>query len=134
MFGKKPSRYLRVNRQRYETRFVTRSRYICFARTFTSHVGSGPAPARLAHIVLELRERLKTIGSMKCETLDLPLTQEQIGEALGVTPVHANRVIAQLRKDGVVDIARGKVSIIDETALANLADFDKRYLHQSPST
>ena len=48
----------------------------------------------------------------------MPLTQEQIGEALGVTPVHANRIIKQLRDDKIVDISRGRVAVLDEAKLA----------------
>ena len=63
----------------------------------------------------------------------MPLTQEQISEALGITPVHANRIIRQLRDDKIVDISRGRVAVLDEAKLAELAQFDDRYLHQSPS-
>ena len=63
----------------------------------------------------------------------MPLTQEQISEALGITPVHANRIIRQLRDDGIVDINRGRVAVLDEAKLAELAQFDDRYLHQDPS-
>jgi DNA-binding transcriptional regulator LsrR (DeoR family) len=63
----------------------------------------------------------------------MPLTQEQISEALGITPVHANRIIKQLRDDGIVDISRGRVVVLDEAKLAELAHFDDRYLHLDPS-
>jgi DNA-binding transcriptional regulator LsrR (DeoR family) len=63
----------------------------------------------------------------------MPLTQEQIAEALGITPVHANRVIRQLREAKIVDISRGRVAVLNEAKLAQLAQFDDRYLHQSPT-
>ena len=63
----------------------------------------------------------------------MPLTQEQIGEALGITPVHANRVIKQLRDDNILDVSKGWVQVLDEAKLEQLAQFDDRYLHQSPS-
>jgi CRP-like cAMP-binding protein len=66
-----------------------------------------PAASRLAHTVVELRRRLAITGRAAGDTFDMPLTQEQISEALGITPVHANRVIRQLRDDGIVDINRG---------------------------
>jgi hypothetical protein len=47
--------------------------------------------------------------------------------------VHANRIIRQLRDDGIVDINRGRVAVLDEVKLAELAQFDDRYLHQDPS-
>ena len=50
----------------------------------------------------------------------MPLTQEQIGEAIGITAVHANRVIRQLREDGVVELHRGRVTVLDEAKFSNL--------------
>jgi CRP-like cAMP-binding protein len=102
-------------------------------REWIVNVGQRPAPARLAHVIVELRERLKVIGRIQGSSFEMPLTQEQIGEALGITAVHANRVIKQLRQDGIVDVARGRVTVIDEQKLLELADFDNRYLHQSPA-
>jgi DNA-binding transcriptional regulator LsrR (DeoR family) len=86
--------------------------------------------SRLAHIVVELRKRLAITGYAESDLVEMPLTQEQIGEALGITPVHANRIIKQLRDENVVDINRGRVQVLDETRLAELAQFDDRYLHQ----
>ena len=63
----------------------------------------------------------------------MPLTQEEIGEALGITAVHANRVIRQLREDGIVELQRGRVTVLDERKFRELADFDNRYLHRSPA-
>ena len=94
---------------------------------------SGPAASRLAHTVVELRRRLAVTGREAGDTFEMPLTQEQISEALGITPVHANRIIRQLRDDGIVDISRGRVTVLDEAKLADLAQFDDRYLHQDPS-
>ena len=101
-------------------------------REWIVNVGQRPAPARLAHVLVELRERLKLIGRVDGASFEMPLTQEQIGEALGITAVHANRVIKQLRQDGIVELHRGRVTILDEPRLLELADFDDRYLHQSP--
>jgi len=102
-------------------------------REWIVNVGQRPAPARLAHVIVELRERLKVIGRASGDRFDMPMTQEQIGEALGVTAVHANRVIKQLRRDGIVELHRGRVAVLNEDKLLELADFDRRYLHQSPA-
>lgn len=103
-------------------------------REWIVNVGQRPAPARLAHVMAELRERLKIIGRAQTNSFEMPLTQEQIGEAIGITAVHANRVIRQLREDGVVDLHRGRVTVLDEAKFQELADFDNRYLHLSPAT
>lgn len=102
-------------------------------REWIVNVGQRPAPARLAHVMIELRERLKVIGRVAGDGFEMPLTQEQIGDALGITAVHANRVIKQLRQDGIVDFHRGRVTVLSEDRLLELADFDDRYLHQSPA-
>ncbi|WBL81684.1 Crp/Fnr family transcriptional regulator [Bradyrhizobium xenonodulans] len=102
-------------------------------REWIVNVGQRPAPARLAHVMIELRERLRLIDRVDGSSFEMPLTQEQIGEALGITAVHANRVIKQLRQDGIVEFHRGRVTVLDEPKLLELADFDGRYLHQSPT-
>ena len=102
-------------------------------REWIVNVGQRPAVNRLAHTVVELRRRLAVAGREAGDTFEMPLTQEQISEALGITPVHANRIIRQLRDDGIVDISRGRVTVLDEAKLAELAQFDDRYLHQDPS-
>ncbi|WLB59061.1 Crp/Fnr family transcriptional regulator [Bradyrhizobium japonicum] len=102
-------------------------------REWIVNVGQRPAPARLAHVMIELRERLRVIGRLDGNGFEMPLTQEQIGEALGITAVHANRVIKQLRQEGIVELHRGRVTVLDERKFLELADFDGRYLHQSPT-
>jgi CRP-like cAMP-binding protein len=101
-------------------------------REWIVNVGQRPATSRLAHVVLELRERLAVIGRAGGDTFEMPLTQEQVGEALGITPVHANRVIKQLRDERIVDFSRGRVTVLDETKLEELGQFDDLYLHQDP--
>lgn len=102
-------------------------------REWIVNVGQRPAPARLAHVMIELRERLRIIGGVDGTSFEMPLTQEEIGEALGITAVHANRVIRQLREEGIVELHRGRVTVLDERRFLELADFDGRYLHQSPT-
>ncbi|MCP3390449.1 Crp/Fnr family transcriptional regulator [Bradyrhizobium sp. CCGB12] len=102
-------------------------------REWIVNVGQRSAPARLAHVLIELRDRLRVIGRVDGDSFEMPLTQEQIGEALGITAVHANRVIKQLRQEGIVEFHRGRVTVLDERKFLELADFDDRYLHQSPT-
>jgi len=80
-------------------RYPNRRRYV---RDWIVNVGQRPAPSRLAHIIVELRERLKVIGQVQGARFEMPLTQEQIGEAMGITSVHANRIVKQLRDDNVL--------------------------------
>jgi CRP-like cAMP-binding protein len=102
-------------------------------REWIVNVGQRPAPNRFAHMVLELRERLAIVGKVEGASFEMPLTQEQLGEAMGITPVHANRIVRQLRDEDVLDFHRGRVTVLDERRLQKLADFDRRYLHQQPN-
>nr|WP_283810239.1 helix-turn-helix domain-containing protein [Bradyrhizobium sp. Gha] len=85
-------------------------------------------------MIVELRERLRPIGRVIDNTFEVPLTQEQFGEAMGVTSVHTNRILRELRVDGVLELQRGTVKILNEYKLQELAQFDGRYLHLSPSS
>ena len=102
-------------------------------RQWIVNVGQRPADSRLAHLVLEVRHRLDVVGRAARDTFEMPLTQEQIAEALGITPVHANRIVRQLREATIVDISRGRVAVLNEAKLAQLAQFDVSYLHQDPT-
>ena len=62
-----------------------------------------------------------------------PATQEVFAEAIGTSSVHVNRVIQELRAQGVLDFARGAINILDEEKLRTQADFDSLYLHLDPS-
>jgi len=102
-------------------------------REWIVNVGQRPATSRLAHIVVELRARLKVIGRGDGSRIEMPLTQEQIGEAMGITQIHANQISKQLREEGVLEFHRGHVTVLDEGKLEELAHFDDRYLHLKPS-
>ena len=102
------------------------------SREWIVNVGQRAADSRLAHLIVELRERLRQVGRLIDNTFALPLTQEQLGEAMGVTSVHTNRILRGLRIDGVLELQRGTVRILNEHKLQQLAQFDGRYLHLSP--
>ena len=102
-------------------------------RDWIVNVGQRAASNRLAHIIVELRERLKLIGMVHGARFEMPLTQEQLGEAMGITSVHVSRIVKQLRDDNILELHRGSVTVIDEQKFLELADFDGLYLHQRPS-
>ena len=88
-------------------------------------VGRRSAHARVAHLLLELfvRCRLRWPG-YRIEEMHLPLTQEDIGDATGLTGVHVNRVLRDLRKDGVVEFHYHKLRILNPDALFDVAGID----------
>ena len=100
------------------------------ANEWIANVGRRDAPSRVSHLLCEFAVRLKAIGMMQNDVYDLPMTQEQIGDATGLTPVHINRTLRQLRDRGLITADRRTITIEDWGALVDLAGFDARYLHQ----
>lgn len=83
---------------------------------------------RLAHLFCEMYVRLERIGMTNGFTFALPLTQVDLSDATGLTAVHANRMLRQLREQGLVSFRQGTVDILDWDALRRFADFDPAYL------
>jgi hypothetical protein len=88
-----------------------------------------PAHAAMAHLFCEMFVRADAAGLMNNESCDLPVTQENLAEALGLTPVHVNRTLRLLRKTGLVEFKFGRLFMFDLAGLAHLAAFDPHYLH-----
>jgi len=101
-------------------------------REWIVNVGRRAANQRLAHLVLEMRERLEAVGLATEDEYELPMTQSDLADAVGLTPVHVNRVMQALRADGVLEFRRFVVKLGDAKRLMELGDFDQGYLHQSP--
>jgi CRP-like cAMP-binding protein len=102
-------------------------------REWICNVGQRSGASRLAHLVVEIYTRLKAVGLVNGLSFDFPVTQVLLGEAVGLSTVHVNRVLQQLRGEGLLEIDRGTITILDETRLKNKADFDPLYLHLNPS-
>ena len=64
---------------------------------------------------------MKVIGIVQGARFEMPLTQEQLGEAMGITSVHVNRIVKQLRDDNILEFHRGSVRVIDEQKLLELS-------------
>jgi len=91
-------------------------------------IGRRDAQTRIAHFLCEFAERLRGAGLTSADAFELPLTQEQLADATGLTPVHVNRVFHSLRASGVVQLERRSVTIRNWPRLAAMADFDPAYL------
>ena len=98
-------------------------------REWELSLGRRDAGGRMAHLFCELYVRLNLVGLADGFTYDLPVTQETLADALGLTPVHVNRTLQQLRSEGNVQFERGRVTISDWEALQRSADFDPAYLY-----
>ena len=93
-------------------------------------VGQRPAAERTAHLLLELGARLKLVGLGDKTGFDCPLTQYHLADAMGLTPVHVNRVLREIREAGLMTFQNGRVTFDDFDGLVAFADFDRTYLDQ----
>jgi CRP-like cAMP-binding protein len=100
-------------------------------REWITNVGSRDAYTRIAHIICEFFVRLRSVGLTKGTTFNFPITQTEIADATGLSTVHVNRSIQQLRADGLIAIERGVCTIPDFGRLEEAAMFDPGYLHLS---
>ncbi len=94
-------------------------------------IGRRDADARMAHLLLELGARLALVGMGSKKGFGCPLTQYHLADALGLSAVHVNRVLRQLREQGLVTFRDGHVSLHDYAGLVALAEFDPAYLDQT---
>jgi CRP-like cAMP-binding protein len=94
-------------------------------------IGRRDADARMAHFLLELGSRLALVGLGDRTGFACPLTQYHLADALGLSAVHVNRVLRQLREAGLVTVRDGHVTFRDLDRLADLAGFDPEYLDHS---
>jgi CRP-like cAMP-binding protein len=91
-------------------------------------MGRQDGPARLARLICELYVRLEAAELAWNLRMDLPMTQHELGEALGFTAVHTNRSLRILRERQLLDWRDQQIEIHDWRALADLAEFDPGYL------
>ncbi|AJY51502.1 MULTISPECIES: Crp/Fnr family transcriptional regulator [Halomonadaceae] len=99
-------------------------------REWLLNVGQREGYSRIAHIICELLLRLKAVGLVENENIfDMPITQAELADATGMTPVHVNRVLQALRNDGLIITNKRKVTIPDWQKLKEAGEFDSLYLH-----
>ncbi|SDN68614.1 cAMP-binding domain of CRP or a regulatory subunit of cAMP-dependent protein kinases [Methylobacterium phyllostachyos] len=98
-------------------------------REWTISLGSRTGIERLAHLFCELHARLAAIGLTEGNTCPMPITQNDLGDAMGQTSVHINRTLQELRGMGLITLRSRRLTIHDPAALARLGHFDSAYLH-----
>lgn len=89
---------------------------------------------RVSHMLLELFVRLNAVHPTDDMTFSIPLTQELIADALGLTTVHVNRTLRALREDKLIAMDGHSVTIVDFEALSLLSDFENSYLGETAQT
>ncbi|HEX8192038.1 MAG TPA: Crp/Fnr family transcriptional regulator [Allosphingosinicella sp.] len=98
-------------------------------REWTANVGRRDARTRMAHLLCEFGVRLHDAGLGSLCSYEMPMTQEQLADCTGLTPVHVNRTLKGLDRDGLTQRTLRSVAIRDWDSLAKAGDFDTRYLH-----
>jgi CRP-like cAMP-binding protein len=101
-------------------------------REWTARLGHSAA-VRMAKFLCELHARLDVIGGATPEGFPLPLTQAVMADIIGLTPVHMNRTLRNLRESGLAVVRDGLASIPDLAALRRFADFNPAYLYREPA-
>ena len=95
-------------------------------------LGRREADARIAHFLCEMLVRLRAVGLAEGNRCPLPLTQTEIGDALGLSTVHVNRTLQKLRGDNLITLTKTHLTVTDWAGLKTLGEFDPTYLHQEP--
>lgn len=85
--------------------------------------------SRMAHLFCELMLRMEVVGLAANRSCPLPLTQYELGDALGISSVHVNRILKELRERGMITLSGGRLTIHDWGALKKAGEFDPTYLH-----
>ncbi|MGE4061930.1 MAG: Crp/Fnr family transcriptional regulator [Rhodospirillaceae bacterium] len=98
------------------------------------NLGQRKAHPRVAHFFCEMYVRLKLAGcELSDQKVSLPLTQQEIGDALGLSNVHVNRVVQDLKEDGLMEMKRGWLRVLNWKRLQKAAAYDMTYLHLTPA-
>jgi CRP-like cAMP-binding protein len=98
-------------------------------REWMTGIGRRDAYTRIAHVFCELFVRLRAVGLTNGLSCEMPMTQTELGDALGLSTVHVNRVLQELRSNGLIKTERGTITIGDWDGLQMAGEFDATYLH-----
>lgn len=99
------------------------------SREWILNIGQRGARERIAHLLCEFALRLEATDSGTSTGYDLPMTQEQLADATGLTPVHINRMLKGLTIDGLIERTQRTITIGNWAKLAEVGDFNAEYLH-----
>jgi CRP-like cAMP-binding protein len=101
-------------------------------REWIANVAQRSAVSRLAHLLCEMFVRLAVIGDANRDKIPFPITQSELGEATGLSSVHVNRSLQELRKGGYISLTGRTLSILNFHGLTDVGDFNTEYLHLKP--
>ncbi|MBR7650731.1 Crp/Fnr family transcriptional regulator [Brucella oryzae] len=96
-----------------------------------TNIGCRAAFVRTAHLFLELSDRVQSCGMGDPDSFYCPLTQYQLADALGLTPIHLNRMLRDLREEGLILFRSNRVEILDRKRVVALAQYDGEFMRMS---
>jgi CRP-like cAMP-binding protein len=99
-------------------------------REWVVNVGQRSALERTAHLICEIYSRCAVVGLTNGDTVELPLTQAELADALGLSTVHVNRTVQELRAAGLITLRSRSLTVQDWDRLRQVAGFKTNYLHQ----
>jgi CRP-like cAMP-binding protein len=102
---------------------------VAIQREWTTNVGQRTAYERIAHLFCEMFTRLRAVLLTEGNSCDFPLTQSEIAEATGLTQVHVNRTLRELRRAGLIEVRQKRLTILDFEQLMAVALFNPNYMH-----
>lgn len=97
------------------------------------NLGQQNAYRRIAHFFCEIFIRMRLANLADGDTVPLPFTQQETGDALGLSNIHVNRITQELKDDKLIDTKRGRLIVLNWKKLQKAADFDPTYLHLTPA-
>jgi CRP-like cAMP-binding protein len=100
-------------------------------REWVLNVGRRSAKVRIAHMLCEFAARQQAAGLANGDHIELPMSQEHIADATGLTAIHVNRMMFALAADGVIVRNKRHIEITDWKRMRRLAEFDEAYLHEA---
>jgi CRP-like cAMP-binding protein len=92
-------------------------------------VGRREARERIAHLIYEMLVRYRIVGETEDDVMPWPITQDELADATGLSPLHVNRTLKQMREEGLIDFNRRTLKVLDSGRLREVAGFNPNYLH-----
>ncbi len=118
-------RYPRINDALWRETLINAAIF----REWMTNIGRRDAYNRIAHLFCEWIVRLRAVGLVRDRVCDFPMTQNELADATGISTVHVNRVLQELRGNGLITLKAGTLTILDWEQLKQAGDFDAAYLH-----
>jgi len=135
-----PVVYAQISREAFEAATEGRTRLMqalwwdtlvssAIQREWIANIGQRSALERVAHLLLELFHRMEAVGLTDGDRCAMPITQTELADALGLTAVHINRMVQELRGTGLIELSGKTLTILDRDGLTRTAQFNPHYLH-----